>query len=259
MGAVAVAAIGCFLTHYFTIKEIDYEKSIQIVSNNESEEELLRDAQNYYQIEEYSEVIHIYNMNKFETNPVALNNMAYMYENGISYGKNIEKARNLYYKASKLGNERCVDNYILFTIKYPVSYENLLAVLQDGIKQKSEVPILFIKSYFSNENVTDQEIMSFWELDFEQQKEILELQTDYKLKEETEDISEELIAEMVYYEVKENMVIKNLEYNLDFGANIGIYKKIVPVYVDVPVGEARKYYENFIFANENSTQFIMIP
>lgn len=52
-----------------------------------------------------------------------------------------------------------------------------------------------------------------------------QLQTDYKLKEETEDISEELIAEIVYYEVKENMVIKNLEYNLEFGANIGIYKK----------------------------------
>lgn len=27
-GAVAVIAIGCFLTHYLTIKEIDYEKSI---------------------------------------------------------------------------------------------------------------------------------------------------------------------------------------------------------------------------------------
>lgn len=53
-----------------------------------------------------------------------------------------------------------------------------------------------------------------------------QLQTDYKLKEETEDISEELIAEMVYYEVKENMIIKNLEYDLDFGANIGIYKKM---------------------------------
>jgi|GEM_PF-2374777 len=256
--AIVATVIGVLLTHYFTLKEIDYEKSIEIVTYNESENELLIDAQKYYLTQEYSEVIHIYNMKKFATNPVALSNMAYMYENGISYGKNIEKARELYCKAAKLDDKRCVDNYILFTIKYPISYENLLEVLQEGIKQNSEVPIQFIKSYFNDENVTEQDVMNFWKLDFEQQKEILKLQTDYKLKDESEEISDELIAEIVYYEKEEPMKYKELKYELNYGTDIGIYKKIVPVYIDVPIGEARIYYENFIYSNENYPQFIMI-
>lgn len=248
--------VSTLLTHFFTLKEIDYEKTLQIIENNESEEELLMEAQRYFLLEEYAEVIHIYNQDKMENNPTALSNLGYMYENGIVYGKDIEKAREYYEKSAALGNSNCMENYILFTIKYPKSYDNLLGVLQNGFEHNSNTVYEFIKSYFSDVNATREDVKKFLDLDTDSKIEILQYQVDYRLKEETEEIADEMICEKMYYEAQEKVKYKNLEYNLDCGDQVGIYKNIVPVYLNVPVGEIRNYYINFMFSNDNETQFV---
>lgn len=138
--------LGCFLTHYLALKAIDYEQAYRIVQNNETEEELLQSAANYFLTDNYVETIHIYNMDKLENNVIALNNLGYMYEHGLAYGKDIEKAREYYEKANNLGNYDALENYILFTIKYPLSFDNLISVLREGYAHNSETVKSFIKS-----------------------------------------------------------------------------------------------------------------
>lgn len=251
-----VSVICVLLTHYFTLKEIDYESAIQIVKENATVEELLEEAQKYYTIGEYAETVHIYNMDIVEQNVVALNNLGYMYEHGIIYGKDIEKAREYYKNAARLGNYDSLENYIIFTIKYPESFENLLNVLEWGYDEKSEIVDQFICSYYSKDDITKDDVQEFLQMDYERKIEILKYQIDMRLKEETEELADEMISENVYYETQERVTYKELPYDiLNDGEK---YIKRVPVTMTIPVGEVRTYYIDFLFTHEHDTKFIYL-
>lgn len=255
--SLGIAIIGCILTHYFTIKEIDYEQAYAVAEQNESEEALLQKAEKYYLINNYIETIHIYNMEKLNTNAIALSNLGYMYEHGLGYGKDIEKAREYYQKANCLGNKTAMENYVLFTIKYPISFDNLLRVLRGGFEEESEVAYNFIATYLDDPNPTKDQIAQIMSYDNEKLKEILCYQIDSRLKETTENLSDELMVKQVYYETKEDIQYKTLEYMLDSGED-GIYIKKVPVTISVPVGDLRSYYLDFVFSYNNLTEFILL-
>ena len=106
---VILVILGAVLTFGFGLVLIDYEAAGQIVEMNQSEDDLLLDAQKYFLLGEYAEAIHIYSIDKMEKNDIALNNIGYMYENGIVYRKDIEKAREYYEKAARLGNIECLE------------------------------------------------------------------------------------------------------------------------------------------------------
>ena len=250
-----VAVICVFLTHYFTLKEIDYESALQIVKENATVEELLLDAQKYYSIGEYAETIHIYNMDVMEVNAVALNNLGYMYENGVVYGKNIEKAREYYERAATLGNSESMENYIIFTIKHPKSFKNLLNVLNLGFENKSEAVYEFIGDYYRKGDVSQEDIQSFLQMDYERQIEVLKYQVDTRLKDETEEIADEMIQEKAYYETEEMMFYKELT---DDSYGSGIFRRKAEVNIPVPIGEIRAYYIDFLFGYEHDTKFIFL-
>ena len=132
--AIFSGTFTAIITFFFTLKSIDYENSLEIINNNSSEIELLVEAQHYYDQEEYLKVLTIYNLEKLNQNPIALNNMAYMYEHGIYVKKDIENARKYYKMASTLGNSTAENNWFLFNIAYPESYENLLKIFGINIK-----------------------------------------------------------------------------------------------------------------------------
>ena len=248
--------LGCFITHYLTLKAIDYERAMELAENNESEEKLLQSAANYFLTDNYVETIHIYNLDKLENNAIALNNLGYMYEHGLAYGKDIEKAREYYKKASKLGNNEAMENYILFTIKYPLSFDNLLSVLREGYAHNSETVKAFIKSFFYDPIPSDDELGDFINRDDTFLQEILCFQSGYRLKEDTEIIDDGMLGKSVYYEAQKEVEGTILQYLLDLGEQSGIYVRRIPVYINVPVGETRHYYIYFLFSDDNETQFI---
>lgn len=246
-----VAIICVFLEHYLTLKEIDYEVAL----NNETIEELLLDAQKYYSIEEYEQAISIYMMDEVKTNAVALNNLGYIYENGVAYEKNIEKARKYYRNAASLGNLESIENYVIFTIKYPRSFQNLLEVLKFGFEKNSEMVTRFIGSYYSRNDISREDVQGFLQMSYERQIELLKYQVTIRLKEETEEIADEMIQEREYFEVEERMLYKTLEYDLQ---EDDVYRKKMAVNIPIPVGSIRIYYMNFLFGQEYSTKFIYL-
>lgn len=248
--------LGCFITHYLALKAIDYEQAYRIVENNETEEELLQSAANYFLTDNYVETIHIYNMDKLENNVIALNNLGYMYEHGLAYGKDIEKAREYYEKANNLGNYDAMENYILFTIKYPLSFDNLISVLREGYAHNSETVKSFIKSYFYDSRPSDDELDNFINLDDILLQEILCYQIDYRLKEDTEIIDDGMMGKRVYYETQEDIEYKTLQNEINSEDHSSTYVQSIPVYINVPVGEVRYYYIDFLFSKDHDTQFI---
>lgn len=149
IGPIIISSI---ITHYYSIKEINYENSLQIIQLNETEYELLEKAEKYFKIDSYIETAHIYNLEKLNTNPIALNNIGYMYENGMLYETNIRKAREYYYKAAKLGNIEAIENYILFSLKYPISIDSTIDVIKFGYENNSYNIKNFLLEYVPNED-----------------------------------------------------------------------------------------------------------
>lgn len=254
--SIVPVILGCFITHYLALKAIDYEQAYSIVENNATEEELLQSAANYFLTDNFVETIHIYNMDKLENNAIALNNLGYMYEHGLAYGRDIEKAREYYEKANNLRNYDAMENYILFTIKYPLSFDNLISVLREGYAHNSETAKSFIKSYFYDSNPSDDDLEGFINLDDILLQEILCYQIDYRLKEDTEIIDDGMLGKRVYYEAQEDIEYKTLQYEINSEDHSSTYVQSIPVYINVPVGEIRYYYINFMFADDRETQFI---
>lgn len=106
--------------------------------NELSEEELLQKAQDYYATEEYIEAAYKYENEKLDTNPIALNNLAYLYENGLGIAKDLDRATDLYHKAAQLGDAQAKENYISFVLRYPKTYSQVLNALRMGFDMRDK-------------------------------------------------------------------------------------------------------------------------
>lgn len=182
---ILISCIGLFLTLFSGIKDISLKNSISekkwrrvsfllqladiiflvgvicfIFSYNFedqykglSEEELLCTAEKYFEMGDYLEVIRIYGNENLETNSIALNNMAYMYENGYGINKDLNKAIELYCAAAKLDASIAMDNYVIFVLQHPKSYWQILNVLQEGCDAGSVQAAKFCASYMDGYSV----------------------------------------------------------------------------------------------------------
>ncbi len=140
------------------------------------EERLIKKAEEYFLINDYSKVYEVYKTNKLDTNPLALTNLGYMYENGLGVEVDIDIARKYYYNASLLGDETNINNWIIFVLKYPKSYEEVLSCLDIGCKINSEISSKFIKNIMPDLEEYDYCDL-FINLPYERQLEILQMST----------------------------------------------------------------------------------
>lgn len=173
-----VAIISALLTHYLTLKQIQYSYNFDIAKYEEgqyTQEELLERALKYYDVEQYLDVINIYNLDTMETNPIALNNLAYMYEKGIFFSVNIEKAKELYFHASQLGCQTATDNYVIISLQNPNNIDEMLAALKYGYQNNSITVYQYIEpfTYEGGKSIDD-----FFELNDYEQKDLL-IQASY--------------------------------------------------------------------------------
>lgn len=176
-----VAIISVLLTHYLTLKQIQYSYNFDIVKYEEgqyTQEELLERALKYYNVEQYLDVINIYNLDTMETNPIALNNLAYMYEKGIFFNVNIEKAKELYFHASQLGCQTATDNFVIISLQNPNNIDELVAALKYGY-QNNSIAVYQYMEYFTYEG--GKSIDDFFDLYDYEQKDLL-IQTSYWVK-----------------------------------------------------------------------------
>lgn len=115
-----------------------------------SENDLLARADSFYNIGDYYEVINIYKDDRLSINPIALNNLGFIYENGLGVDASISIAKKYFNQAAKLNNQNAIDNYMIFNIKYPYTYDDLLENLKFGYINKSEVVYKFINENFNS-------------------------------------------------------------------------------------------------------------
>lgn len=263
--AIFTAIITCVLTHYFTIKAIDYEHSLEIVENNLSEEELLINAQKYYKIGEYIKAVNIYEMDKLEINPIALNNLGYMYEEGILFEKNLFKAKSYYEKAAQLGNYQAMENWINFTICYPESYDELLNCLKYGYENESQVVYEFLSEYMPSADNTDERVARFFELPSTSMEKVLKLGIGIKkIDKETKeyvgsDFLEKTAIDIMYHPVKK--ILGNQETKLiDLGDGIGTYVERIKIEGEVKEAftDIIYYQKIFLYSENYSSNFIEV-
>ena len=124
-----------------------------------------------------------------------------------------------------------------------------------GFENKSEAVYEFIGDYYRKGDVSQEDIQSFLQMDYERQIEVLKYQVDTRLKDETEEIADEMIQEKAYYETEEMMFYKELT---DDSYGSGIFRRKAAVNVPVPIGEVRVYYIDFLFGYEHDTKFIYL-
>lgn len=98
-------------------------------------------AQEYFGIEEYIKAVEIYQNDNLDTDVVALNNLAYIYENGLGVSKDYDVAESLYLKASKMDNVKAKKNYISFVLNHPRSYSQIIEAL-DLAYSISDEPVI---------------------------------------------------------------------------------------------------------------------
>lgn len=245
------------ITHYMNLREIDYEYSTQMRDAKVSEEELLEIAQKNFLIENYIETLNIYNKEKMKTNAIAISNTAFMYENGIVFKKNIQKARELYKRAAQLGERTAKENWILFNISFPRSYIELIEILKQGYEDKSKIVSEFVESYFpKNSNHT---LKEFFMLEQSQQEKILKMQ-QYELE-----CSEE-VAKNIGKEFVSSKKIKSKKINVEVGENVveytfnelGNYLSRKKVISEVKSYYLTYYQKVFYFSAKNKTSYITI-
>ena len=130
-----------------------------------SEEKLLGAAEKYFKMGDYLEAMKIYSGENLETNSIALNNMAYMYENGYGINKDLNRATDLYSAAAKLDTTIAINNYTFFVLQHPKNYRQILNVLQEGYDARSVQVAKFCASYMEgySDNITEEEYFALAE------------------------------------------------------------------------------------------------
>lgn len=127
----SVATIVSLILSFFALNQINLVKSELNIEGNQnvvnsniynniirnpsdySEEEILLQAEMFFDAEDYKSVIELYSLEKVCENPVVITNLAYMYSSGYGVEKNIKKALEKYNKAIELGVYHAYKNKII--------------------------------------------------------------------------------------------------------------------------------------------------
>lgn len=172
-----VLVIGCMITHYLTLKEIEYDHRLD-QNEDLSVNDLLVRADNYYKLGEYIKTAEIYHNEDLEDCAFALNNLASLYANGMGVAQDIEKAKDLYYKAYSL-DESFLGGYVAVNVIYPQSLNEINTLIKQGIEQNESGTVRFVKAMlYSRYPGYNYDETIFLEQDYEWQIQVLENDLD---------------------------------------------------------------------------------
>lgn len=137
-----------------SIKQTIVSSNIQNITNNNApiineemdEQTLIKYAENAFWAEDYESVVQIYSMGNLSDNPVACNNMGYMFANGIYFPLNMEMADYYYDKAMELGSTKAYENKLAMHFKY--CQDDLIELIQQGYDMGNQKMIEFVTSHF---------------------------------------------------------------------------------------------------------------
>ena len=121
----------------------------------------LASAEEYYSSKEYDITEAIYTTPQLLDDPIALNNMGYLYSSKLStFSQDLEDTFELassYYMASfNKGNETALSNWIILNIEKASTYENLIAALRFGYLHKDIATLKFLAYLITGETVEEQ-------------------------------------------------------------------------------------------------------
>lgn len=164
-------------------KMVNQENTPQQLENDE--QQLLMQAELYYDGGKYESLVELYSSEALRENPVALNNLGYMYSKGIYFGQNFDVAIQYYENASKKGLNDALHNLVSLKLHNCTTFQEVVDVLRIGYDTNESGTLLFLGSILegkdlSETKMTDQEqnivrakIESFFDADNETQTNIL--------------------------------------------------------------------------------------
>ncbi len=159
------------------------ENTPQQLENDE--QQLLMQAELYYNGEKYESIVELYSSEALRENPIVINNLGYMYSKGIHFEQNFDVAIQYYENASKKGLDDALHNLVSLKLHNCKTFEEVVDVLRTGYDSNDGGTFLFLGSILegkdlSETKMTDQdqtmikaEIESFFDADNETQAEIL--------------------------------------------------------------------------------------
>ncbi len=149
---VIVPIVCIFLGHWLSLKRINYERAMRIADSNMTNHDYLVLAEKYFKTKDYISAASIYIKESMRTEPIALNNIAYMYEEGILYEKNIDKAAEFYEKAAAIGDTTAYENWVRFNIRFPsMSMNDFIEFIRNAIENNSSSAKDFINGFISKD------------------------------------------------------------------------------------------------------------
>ncbi|QFJ54804.1 sel1 repeat family protein [Pseudobutyrivibrio xylanivorans] len=127
----------------------------RVIDENTSEHTLLQYAENACISGNYEAAVEIYSMEKLSESPVALNNMGYLYSQGLYSPQNIDIADDYYDKAIKVGSDKALDNKLAMHLNNRC--EDIIEILKQGYEAGDSNTISFL-NYAFFENYSDYEV-----------------------------------------------------------------------------------------------------
>lgn len=163
--------------------QISKESIPQEIEN--SEQQILAQAELYYNGEQYKSVVELYTSDLLLENPIALNNLGYMYSKGIYFDQDFDTAVHYYELASNQGSSDAVHNLIAIQLHSCATFEEVVNVLNTGYNSGDKGTFLFLGSILQGKELSGdpmtvqmrssivRDIESFFTADAETQTSIL--------------------------------------------------------------------------------------
>ncbi len=139
-----IVAIGLItLCSIIFINNYDFKSE----DNLKSREEIISLGIKNVEAEDYIDAAYYFSLEKVDTDPVALNNLAHLYENGLGISKDLDLASDYYHKAANLHNLEAEKNNIAFIIQHPKTYEEVISCLRKGYSIEDPSTMEFLSFY----------------------------------------------------------------------------------------------------------------
>lgn len=126
-----------------------YNETTIFEDETDSAETLLNYARIYYTANEYEKMVRIYADSRLEDNVIALNNLGYMYANGIYFEKNVEEANFYYDRAIELGCQQAYSNKMAMYLEEHL--DGIPEVVLLGLELDNDCVINFISEMFETD------------------------------------------------------------------------------------------------------------
>jgi TPR repeat protein len=154
-----------------------------IVNESMDESTLLSYADQEFQAENYEIVVQVYSMDNLKNNPIACNNLGYMYANGIYFPENVELADYYYDKAIEQGDNKAFENKM--ALHFRICDSSRVDLLRIGYQMGNEATINFFASHIEgysemNDNEKAEYLNSFLNIENNKQEEFLEYFYEWK-------------------------------------------------------------------------------